>query len=1315
MTLEQILAALQQAAPGDALDLPAATFPGAFERLVTMWFADGRMRATLTDLAIDAPKGRVVAKGRGSVAPLDKTNFSAHFHDDGSGVQMTVSATPGDDWRFSSAFPAFAQSFADSLSWSSFTLTLDSTQPIAQAVAITAAIDMAGPYAWLFGGVATVPVTGAVALDHGVPTFALSQLIAQPFSVGTLRDIALTFALRSVAVSAQVYPLGGGTPTTTWGAALSIGCYANVPLGRAAATLSIDLSVADAALIVALEVAGSIGLTDLSGLVNDAPLESSLPPKSLYDPGSTFASATISATVDPRRRTLVSIALSLAATPRWSLFNDTELHDIRFELQVADPIETRRVSAALTATITWPGGTLRVGGTAPQVTLFAVLADGSTIPLGAVLDRLLPTQVPESLVVDEFAFQIVPAQGAFDLTTGLAGGWPIELGPVHASLDRAWMQLSRSAGKTSGAIAARATLGAFTIDGSWSIPGAFKLEGRLDQAQSLNALIRTLTTLPPPESLPEILITAASAGIVVAPDSLPATTTYTFYASASAATASTNLGTVWFAARRDAKGTGFLAGFVVPATWSPGDLVPALKPLFSNLTFADTGLLVSSIETEHIDIPILKQPSLPSSINPGVVAFTTLKLKGGGLDLIAKLFAGDIALDLSARLDLSTPVNSTIEARLRAIEMHGSLRFVDFRIAFAPAATTFSVSASVLLDVGGEQVTVSGVGTVAITPPAATLSLLIQQWEEPFGIHGLTIESFGVGFTFSGNVAINFLGHFLIGTKPRQFRFTIGGGLLDFEVPSALLFGLDSTGETLMLSDLVEQFTHLDLADVPVLRDIGFRRLDFTIVDDPAGFTIGSEHFPPGIRVTADLTLFEWKVYLDLAVNTGRGVYAKGAIDKPIVFGDDVLVIANVEGTQGPSLLIDTSAFAGGQALVDRNRGRHSALRFEQALVLAASPRGLVPMRADTLAATYLEMDAAISLLGVVRQAARVSVSLDTFDFFYEFQFFGAKEVLSCFLSAAQKRIAASAEFSFSLNVDLPAVKVRDFTVFPAVPLHAPDAGLKLGLAINASSGISGSFTLAVRFEWHEFHLDFSATITLADIANALENLGSALLDWMKHNVEKVWADILQHIDLYLEAIRDGLVQLAEGAYGVATALVALFGSAIEVVAEALKSLSYAFVEAVDALARAFGVSIEAAAKVFEDIVESCSLTAASALLYSPVLQADPRFVLPARVLTDLAARPAARPLLVGYYGHAMDWRAVAATPHGRRSLRALEGSLGENDPAFGDALLALLDAVADHDRERHAPLARWRSDYRALAGLSYRQALRLLDEAADA
>lgn len=329
MTLEQILAALRGAAPGNILDLPAATFgPGSFESMLSTYFADGRLKATLTELAIDAPNDRIVAVGAGTAAPLDAMTFTAYFHDDGSGVQMTLTATPASGWHFHSSFPAFDQTFADSLSWTSFTLALDSTKPVAGALYLDAVLNLAGPYAWLFGSVATVPIAGAVAIDHGVPTFALEHAIGQPFSVGTLHDIELHFAFCATAVSAQVYPLDGSAPVTEWGAVATIGCYGTVPLGSATAKLSIDLAFANAALIARLQVDGAIRLADFKELVRDAPLESKLPPTSLYDPGSTFANAAIAVTIDSRQR-IAAIGLTLAATPHWPLFDGTELRDIQ--------------------------------------------------------------------------------------------------------------------------------------------------------------------------------------------------------------------------------------------------------------------------------------------------------------------------------------------------------------------------------------------------------------------------------------------------------------------------------------------------------------------------------------------------------------------------------------------------------------------------------------------------------------------------------------------------------------------------------------------------------------------------------------------------------------------------------------------------------------------------------------------------------------------------------------------------------------------------------------------------------------------------
>ncbi|MEI9918529.1 MAG: hypothetical protein WDO14_06980 [Bacteroidota bacterium] len=110
-------------------------------------------------------------------------------------------------------------------------------------------------------------------------------------------------------------------------------------------------------------------------------------------------------------------------------------------------------------------------------------------------------------------------------------------------------------------------------------------------------------------------------------------------------------------------------------------------------------------------------------------------------------------------------------------------------------------------------------------PPSLAFTIEIENWIEPFGITGLTVTDFGlqlkveVGLQFKVEevVAISFLGSFLIGTAPRSFQLVIGGEMIDFEAPGAIIFELQDKdpANPLMLYDLIKQFTGLNLSSVP--------------------------------------------------------------------------------------------------------------------------------------------------------------------------------------------------------------------------------------------------------------------------------------------------------------------------------------------------------------------------------------------------------------------------------------------------------------------------------------------------------------------
>jgi hypothetical protein len=1335
MNLDQIAAILNEASSAGHLDLAPDAFGagGALPAFMHAYFSpNGRLQGSVRSIVEDQENDRVVLVMTGSSLPVVSTTVTAWFYDRGEGVQLDLTASALAGWGFSQSFPWFGPGFLDTLPLSAVTLRLvsDAAQPGGAGQFFHATLSPPEEIVWLFGGLAKIELSGPITIDREVPAFDFRAPISSPVTIGTLKDLSLDFELKSTVVQTTIAQFSGAPAETVYAAVLSMGLGASVTLGSLAAELFIDLAPSSGLISAQLAIsASSVALSDFAELVGHADLASSLPRASVYDPGKDFLSASVTLLVHPKAAKLASVELVLEARPQWLLFDGTTLKDIRFEFSIFDPAGAKHVFCALSGTIAWTGGSLVVGGTAPNVTIYCALTPGSTIHLSDVLKHLLTVEVPDTLVIDEFSLTVTPAQGGISLVTGCSGVWSVDLGVTSASLEKAWVQVERSGGTTSGAIGAKAVLGDFDLDGSWQIPGEFKLSGELQNALKLSDLIHALTNDAPPSGLPDIALSKAGASISIAPSTSRLTPAlraavrggrvYTFAATATVATGGNDLGSMLFVVRKTPDGFGFIAGFVVPEAWSPADLLPELKGLFSSLAFSNSGLIVSSITTQNISLPNLTQPSLPSSVTPGLTAFTSLALKGDGLSQLGQLFDGSVALDLLAELDMTTPVNSKIVAKLRAVEQKGALTYLDLALTLKPAAASFTLQLSTRLTLGDEKVTLSGFGTVTLKPPSFAIGVLVSDWKEPFGVKGLTILKFGLGIAIDEvGVTINFLGSFLIGQGDRQFTFTIGGGLNpeEFGAPTAIIFALDVSTRTLMLSDLIGQFTDLDLSDVPVLEHIGFRKLDFMVVDDPSGFTIGDEHFDPGIRIDADVTLYSWEATFDLAVNTSKGVYAKGAIDKPIVIGDNILVISNVAGDKGPSGLIDTSAFVSGKSLVNRRHLNFSALEISDDTLLVRTRSGM-PIRVAVQAAqpTYIEFDASVSLLKVAKQQLKMSVSKNAFDFFYNFQFLGVEETLACSFDETSKSFAASARFSFNLDVTTPALEIAGVEVWPRIHLQTPSALLDLDLSFSWRGAVSGSFNLTVDFAWKGKNIHFTAGITLAEIGNDIANLWAQLKAWIESNVRKVFSAFLDSIGDYISAIEAGLLDFLTDALAIARALVELFSADATQVAQALFQLAYGFEAIVGALVTAFEMGVEAAVAIVKALFGGqCSVSSANQLLYGlPQVIVDPRFVLPPGVLVDLAAKPHAEKFLTHYYMHQEELRVLLAQNHPlRASFHGMAAGFGPDETPLAPLVLSAMEILEPHGSlQLRESLGILRPEIEMLGDLSYAEVISVLPD----
>jgi hypothetical protein len=700
---------------------------------------------------------------------------------------------------------------------------------------------------------------------------------------------------------------------------------------------------------------------------------------------------------------------------------------------------------------------------------------------------------------------------------------------------------------------------------------------------------------------------------------------YSFALAASASINRTDVGSAMFVVRKTPTKFAFLIGLVVTEGWSPADVWPQFADIFRGLTFKDSGLLISTLPAgEPVNLPTLKMPSLPATVAPGFTFFSTLELRAAILGPLALVFDEGVTLDLLAIVDTATPANSAFQAIFKGSSVNNGIAWTDIVVTMKPGAGTFSVKAGAVFTIQNEKLTLSGEGTIALEPPAVTFSLLIGNWVHPFGIENLVVKQFGlqVGVKDEG-VTIGLLGAFVIGSGARTFTLVIGGELIDFEVPGALIFQLDSNDplNPLMLTDVIAQFTELDLSSVPLLNAIGFKQLDFAVVDDPNGFTIGDYHFPFGIGIAADISFYSWEAKFNLQVSWGKGIIASGSISEPISLAD-VLVISSADGTTGPSGSIDTSQVPA--------RTERRALA-ERRTRLAVDPAAAQP---------YFTLDGRLRFLGI-DESIKASATGKTFDFEVSFGFLDVVTAqLACRL-ADDAHFAASAQIGFDLDVTLGPYSVGGIELIPRIHIDGPSAALAFGIQIDPS--VIFQMALALRFSWGGLDFSVGFTLSAADIAHELTNLWSAMISWLEDNVAKLFEELLSDVTKWIAALGTIFKDLASDIAKVADALANFFMTTALDAAAFLRDLGFAFMAIVDAIVDFFKLAYEEALQIVEEIWGDCALQNAQEHAYNPAAL-DQRYTLP-DVAFQLTAVPGGQRLLLLFYRNA-DELAVLLGPH---------------------------------------------------------------------
>ncbi|MFJ2132608.1 hypothetical protein ACIOMQ_17315 [Streptomyces sp. NPDC087845] len=963
-------------------------------------------------------------------------------------------------------------------------------------------------------------------------------------------------------------------------------------------------------------------MSELQDFVRGAPIGTML--DGVFEIGSYVGLRDLSVHIGLEPLSLAAIGLGVGTTKPITVVPDwVEIPDVNVDFMVDSPADTPAVTALLSGTFTFLRDIpVSITAAYPEMVFTGSVEPDEPIPLARIVEKFVPsvTSFP-AIALDDLYVAADFAQQQYAFQLAVSSDWKIPIGIARFQLEQASLALgydgAAPASGFSGEIAASAVLFAeddteiarFFAD--WKMPGAdFVLQGTFPEID-LTRLGTVLTGggVPNSEGVPQIVLRdslvrlrmEAAAGRT---RRLTGTTAYRFDLATTVDVQDIGQAALAFEVRRGTDGrTGFAAGLVVQPGWKPDRLWSGLRSVMDVIDVQDAGLILSSITDQQFTLPGFDRlPYVPPVIQPGVTFFSSVELKGDVFSLLRDLFDHDLELDLYARIDPSNIVDSEIKASLPGDAGRNAVSFTGLEVAMKPGAGEFSITAGARFVMFGELLTLRGVGAVKLGPPtSATFAISVADWEHPFGITGLTVRTFGLAVSLDAEgLGVGVLGTFVIGDDPAtQFQFTVGGDVKDFEVPDAFVCALESVSHRpLKVTDLVKQFTSLDLSDVPLLDGLAFTKLAFYIVGNPAGWTGPGGYYPAGIGIDADLTLYDWQLALKLEVDKKRGILADGALSKPIEI-EGLLKISDAEGTKGPRMRIDTSALTGipVRSRIDEITFRH-ARPLPDGVTYAVMPvNPYAVLTAGGSDKAYFTASGALRVLGV-DESFSGSVTADGFE--VNFHTLLAKLFRAGFTASFSKSSGfeghAKGSFDFSLNFP-NGVKIDGWQVLPPVVVEGPNATLMIDLVLKTTQA---SVALDLNLNWGSlnFHPKFSLDAT--QVANMLADLWNQIVAWITDHPKTFFADLLADVAKYVKALADGLIWAGQSALEIAEVLYHVFG-----VDDVVKMAGYladiarlGFADMLEALMAVLGVSYEVALAALRAVGDTCAVATNEFVIY---------------------------------------------------------------------------------------------------------------------
>lgn len=1166
------------------LTLPAGALQsGAIGGVFNAYLPGGQLVLTgVTGITVRNRDSEAVATGTGGAGPFQGAAATAVFTVTSGVAQIDLTASPAAGWKWSDSFPSLANTVLPSLAFAGdaafeFTSNVspvkaapDAPPAVEHGLTFSGTVQVDGPLAivaWLLGNPASLKLAGPVDIDQGI---ALPELTA---TVQAGVDLTLfKFPYVRLVVGAAFVPATATDAARAQGFSrleteidfTARGTQVAFPLSAefsegGQVVFGVDLTSLNREIDTLLgDLASLLGGVDFSSHLEDVPLSSLLALKGLL------------VQVSLETQKVNSVRVIVGSTQPWTVLGEQRtrhasvnalvtVNSIDIVLGLFDPFGAKQVGVAIFGAVTiGADGRLVASATLPDFAFALELAPGAGIDLTQIVEHFIGAN-PDlpALEVVAFDLELDRAAQTFQADIAIDSNWTIPLGSTQLVLEQLAAGLEREGGRTTGHLAGEIEIAGANVAANWDIPGALQIAGSLPTID-LGKLVAALSPEALRHDFPSIVLTNTQLIIERRADG-------GYYLAAGTTVQNFGAFEVEFL---DVGGkTGWAIGFVLVPDWSLQNLSEAFAPL-SFVKLAQAGLLYATIDDPNFafrsfDEPAFKfptqLPSAPAGAQKGLSLYAQLAIKGGPLDVVAKVLRGLDSLLLAASIPDSyanTQFKAAYSQPLALIK--DVLVLDDIYVAFAPGQEEFTLHLDATFTVHGESLKLGG--DIVVRAGVVQLELRTETpWANPFGIRGLTLESMAIAIAVGDELTLTLAGEVAIGQGADQVTLEAAAEFNTAEEGAPSAFLAREAG-TITLAEIVHTFTQTRLPDV--LNTIGLSNFQLIVVADPNGWTdpIDNKHYQPGLAFGGDLLFFHLDARFALQVDYARGVFASGQIDKPIAI--HVLTLANATDPKtGPFVQLDT----------------------------ANSP--------------YLSMSVAVTFFEIASLVVQAQIDNGGFLFVFKETIGGLGEADFSIALKDKTSFALAAKANFAIH-NLGPIRAGKFN------LGTLEIDLALAAHFAIAADTSGNFALSIgaqfTFEGLQLRLD---DLTIHDQLTQFSQLPKIFFDNLAALLWDIARSLLQDADALFQLIGRGIIAIGDDiahilheelhvaiekaaallrsvsaaigydARKVAALLRAGFGALDHDVARAMRSAGYAVEDVADAIAHAFSLGAEDVAK----------------------------------------------------------------------------------------------------------------------------------------